>query len=236
MVVVGVTSYFNWRDNALALRMTYVRKLSRLGAVPLVIPPDPSLDVGEVLERVDAVLLSGGGDVDPRFYGEEPRRGMGRVEPGRDELEIRLVREAFSRGKPLLAICRGIQVVNVALGGTLYQDIELEVPNAIKHRWIRGSEFEVPMWYPVHWVEIDTGSRLFRILGTRRLLVNSFHHQAVKRVAPVLRPVAWAPDGVVEAVEAPHHPFFIGVQWHPEAMDDEYSWKLFQAFVDAARR
>jgi len=213
---------------------SYLRAISRAGAAPLLIP---FLDTRSLLrslyERVDGLLLSGGGDIDPVHYGETRHERCGRVIPERDETELLLVRWAMDDGKPLLAICRGIQVLNVALGGSLYQDIEAQVPGAGRHDWYPG----YPRDYRPHTVTLVPHSRLAGILKATFLPVNSFHHQAVRDPAAGLSVVAHAPDGIIEAVEAEGHPFAIGVQWHPEEMaaDDEQAQRLFDAFVGQLR-
>jgi putative glutamine amidotransferase len=213
---------------------TYVDALIRAGAAPLLIPnlTDQAL-LHTFYERLDGVLLSGGDDVDPRHYGEDRHEKCGTITPERDATELPLTRWAIEDGKPLLGICRGIQVLNVALGGTLYQDIQAQVPGAGRHDWHRG----YPRNHPAHVVEIPAQARLAHLLGTTSLPVNSLHHQAVKDVAPGLTPAGRAPDGIVEAVEAEDHPFAIGVQWHPEELagEDLCAQRLFDALVQACR-
>ncbi|MDN5332451.1 MAG: putative glutamine amidotransferase [Tepidanaerobacteraceae bacterium] len=215
------------------LNRGYYEAVEKAGGIPLGVPP--LKDKGaltNLLDRVDGLLLSGGPDIDPRYFGEHPRPGLGEVNPLRDEAEIFLCREAVKRRKPVLGICRGIQLMNVALGGTVYQDIGSEIENSLKHRQ------EAPRWYASHDVSVSKDSLLYKIMEYELVPVNSFHHQAVKNVADFLRPVAFSPDGVVEAVEGASGEFFLlGVQWHPEEMWREYplQLKLFEALVDAAR-
>jgi putative glutamine amidotransferase len=182
-------------------------------------------------ERLDGLLLPGGGDIDPARYGEPLHEKCGPITPGRDEMELTLARWAVDGGKPLLAICRGIQVLNVALGGSLYQDIEAQVPEAVKHT---GNP-EHPRHRLSHPVDIVPGTRLAGIVGTTSLPVNSMHHQAVKDLAPGLNVAARAPDQIVEAAEVEHHPFAIGIQWHPEdlAANDTRAQGLFDALANA---
>lgn len=220
---------------------TYVRALVRAGAAPVLLPPlaagapvDPIDRMVDTLYRViDGLLLSGGGDLDPALYGETDHGLCRGVSRSRDEMELRLARRALDGGKPLLAICRGIQVLNVALGGSLYQDIEAQAPGAERHAWWPG----FPRDRLSHDVAVAPGTHLARILETASLGVNSLHHQAIKDLAPGLVIVARAPDGVVEAVEAGTHPFALGVQWHPEdlAAGDARHQRLFAALVDACR-
>ncbi len=213
---------------------TYIQAVLQAGAVPLLIPEvaDPAR-LRRLYERLDGLLLPGGGDVDPVHYGEVRHERCGRVTPIRDETELALVRWAAAEGKPLLGICRGIQVLNVALGGSLYQDIEAQLPGAGKHDWYPG----YPRDHLPHPVAVTPGSRLARILDTTSLPVNSLHHQAIKKVAAGLTVVARAPDGIIEGVEGTGHPFLIGVQWHPEELagQDVRARRLFDALAEACR-
>jgi putative glutamine amidotransferase len=214
---------------------SYVDAVIRAEAAPLLIPfvTDPDR-LRLLFDRVDGLLLPGGGDVDPARYGESPHEKSANISPARDEVELTLARWAMDEGKPLLAICRGIQVLNVALGGSLYQDIEAQAPGAGKHDWFPGYSRD----HRPHTVAVAPGSRLARILGASEQAVNSLHHQALKEIAPDLTVVARAPDGIVEAVEAGDHPFALAVQWHPEelASADPRAQALFDAFVESCRR
>ncbi|MGC9019992.1 MAG: gamma-glutamyl-gamma-aminobutyrate hydrolase family protein [Candidatus Methanodesulfokora sp.] len=230
LVLIGVTSYYNWAEGLIQLRDRYLRKILNEGASVLIIPPFFS---DEIADSLDGLVLSGGDDVDPRFYGELPR-DVGSIEPIRDETEIKLIREFRRRDKPVMGICRGAQVINVSMGGTLIQDIKTEVSGAIKHWWSRR-ESEVPYWHPTHRVRIDRDSMLFNIIGNEVIWVNSFHHQAIKRVGSGLKAVAWSDDGIIEAVEA-EKGFLLGIQWHPEGMEDEPSRRIFKSFVEACKK
>jgi putative glutamine amidotransferase len=190
-----------------ATETAYAQAVVSAGGIPLLVPALPALPPDQVLERIEGLLLTGGGDVDPRRYGGVPSPQCGGVDQERDAFEISLVRRAVGAGLPVLAVCRGCQVLNVALGGTLTQHLpevtELEhlVPE--------------PRTATVHHVEVEEGSQLARIVGAPRIDVNSIHHQAVELVAPELAVVGRADDGVVEAIEHPSLPV-LGVQWHPE--------------------
>lgn len=214
---------------------TYVRAIQHVGGTPVIIPPvivDDD-DWATLFARLDGLLLSGGGDVDPAYYGEEHEPWMGQVDVERDISELGLVRTWLKGKRPLMAICRGHQVLNVAMGGTLFQDIAAHIPNALDHAYAPAR----PMELPVHTVTLDPGSNIAGILGSTSLEVNSAHHQAVKKAADRIAVVGHASDGVVEAIELPEYPFCIGVQWHPEAMvkTSHSMWPLFEAFVAAAR-
>ncbi|WP_434418538.1 gamma-glutamyl-gamma-aminobutyrate hydrolase family protein [Nannocystis pusilla] len=187
--------------------------LARAGALPFLLPvlPDTSLLVA-LVERVDALVLSGGSDVAPGVYGEAPLRPEWAGDPARDAYEQALLGAALAQGKPVLGVCRGVQLLNAALGGSLYQDIGFQVPGALVHRdAARYDDNE-------HTVRLHEESWLAPLYGSREILVNSVHHQAIKALAPGLRACAWAPDGIVEAAADERRDIY-GVQWHPEWLD-----------------
>ncbi len=214
---------------------TYIEAVIRAGGLPLLIPhlQDTGL-LRAMYERLDGLLLPGGEDIDPGHYGEARHERCGAISPERDATELPLARWAVEEGKPLLAICRGIQVLNVALGGSLYQDIGAQCPGAGRHDWYP----DLPRNLLPHSAALVEGTYLARILAVSALRVNSLHHQALKDIAPSLEVTAVASDGIVEAVEVPDHPFALGVQWHPEelAEADAGSQRLFDALVSACRR
>jgi putative glutamine amidotransferase len=210
----------------------YTQALIQAGACPVVIPPglaDRALEA--LLARLDGLLFTGGGDIQPESYGAGPHPKIYEVDSQRDELELHLLGQAIDQGKPFLGICRGLQVVNVGLGGTLYTDIAEQNPAALKHDYYP----DWPRHHLAHPVRLEPGSRLARILGGTEQLVNSLHHQAVRQLAPGLRALGYAPDGLVEACELPGHPFGLAVQWHPECLTEHAASRaLFQALVEAA--
>lgn len=228
--VIGIPTDHNV-DRQLTLPAAYAAVVAQAGGVPLLIPAlaEPEL-TAHWLELVDGLLLAGGADVDPNHYGEDPLPRLGRITPERDLAELALARGALAAGLPILGICRGLQVLCVAAGGTLLQDIPSQVPGALKHRQ------QAPLWYGTHDVIIEAGTRLARFLGDGPLRVNSFHHQAVDLLPPGFRAVATAPDGIIEGMEKGDGPFALGVQWHPEAMIEGQPrfMALFSGFVDAA--
>lgn len=207
--------------------------IARAGGLPVVIPAVVDRDTLRALyERVDAVLLPGGGDIDPVRYAAEKHPATDKIDELRDETELIIARWCVQDNRPLFGICRGHQVLNVAMGGTLVQDIPSQVETHIKH--------DVPNDRPrgtrAHEVEIDETSRLAQIIGKTKTSVNSLHHQSAASRGPSVKFTAFAPDGVVEALEVADKRFALSVQWHPEDMaDDEAAQRLFEAFVDAAR-
>ena len=218
------------------LSRTYVQAIRGAGGAVVTIPPCRDAELlRPVYGAIAGLLLAGGGDVQPELYGQPVRAELRLVEPERDATEVLLARWAMEDGLPILAICRGIQVLNVALGGTLIQDIPSQVPGALAHNPLP----KPPRSRPTHEVHLVGGSRVSTILGLGRpvaqVRVNSFHHQAVDAVASALRVAARAPDGVIEALECPDRGFVIGVQWHPEEMvaGDPAQKALFAAFVEA---
>ena len=192
----------------------YVDAVEQAGGVPLIVPHNLGEDsLHLLLGRLDGLLLSGGGDIDPAIYGEEPHPDVDGISADRDRVELALARWAVDQSKPLLAICRGIQVLNVSLGGTLVQDIPSQVAGALQHHF---EEKTTPRGYLAHPVSIEPGSLLSAVIQSDAASVNSWHHQSLKQVAQPLRVVAESPDGIIEAVEIPGQRFVLGVQWHPE--------------------
>ena len=217
-----------------AQNRTYVEAVTKAGGAPVLIPPN--LDEGAlraIYERLDGLLLAGGGDLNPKRYGEAIHEKCGQSDEARDTVELTLTRWALAEGLPILAICRGIQVLNVAAGGTLYQDIASQIPGSLKHNcWP-----DYPRNYLAHQVTVNGDSRVAAVLGQSRVGVNSLHHQAVKDLAASFKIVARATDGLIEAIEGYDHPFALGVQWHPEELvqDAPPMRRLFEVFVSAAR-
>jgi putative glutamine amidotransferase len=226
--VVGITSYAQeaswgvWRLPAALVPLAYVDAIERAGGRALVIPPADE-DIEATLDALDAIVFSGGADVDPAHYGADPHPETDTPQARRDAAEIALLRAALERDMPTLAICRGFQLLNVARGGDLIQHLPEEVGND-EHK-------QVPGQFAVHPVEVKEGSRLGAIVGSTPE-VTSHHHQALGRVGEGLVESAWAADGTLEGVEDPTRRFVVGVQWHPEASEDA---ALFEALVEQAR-
>ncbi len=210
--VIGISS--TWGEGtSVSAPLTYVKSVVRAGGVPVVLPitHDPEI-MSRMLDGVDGIIMTGGEDIDPlKWFGEEPVPGMGQIVPERDSFDIALIRMAVERNIPLLGICRGHQLLNVAFGGSLYQDI----PSQVKGTNVKHSQ-RAPTYYGTHSIDIEKGSLLNRQIGVETVAVNSFHHQAVKDVAPGYKVTARSKDGIVEAIEKVGSTKVFGVQFHPE--------------------
>jgi putative glutamine amidotransferase len=231
---IGITiGYDDRRAGLHGLREDYVKSVELAGGLPLVLAPGSADDAADLLDRVDGLVLSGGSDVDPALYGQARHPRLGAVLRQRDDFELALAREAMARDWPILAICRGHQVLNVACGGTLVQDIPSEVVGGFDH------DARSERWERSHDVRILQDTRLRTILKRETVAVNSFHHQAVENVGEGLVASAYsAGDQVIEAIEMPERRFVIGVQWHPESFwnrPDGFG-ALFEGLVTAAAR
>ncbi|MDN5345464.1 MAG: putative glutamine amidotransferase [Clostridia bacterium] len=227
---IGITCDLEAGRERAFVRSAYLQAIVAAGGLPVLLPPvKPELAAG-YLPLVDGLLLTGGGDIEPSFFNARPVANLVKVLPERDAFDLALTRAALAGGRPILAICRGIQVLNVAAGGDLYQDIKAEVPGALEHSQT-GPRAETS-----HGIEVISGTRLAAVLGPGAR-VNSLHHQAVRRVGQGLKISAVAPDGVIEALEAEGRVAVMGVQWHPEDLRlvDRRQGNLFQYFVEQAR-
>jgi putative glutamine amidotransferase len=240
--VIGVTSDFNagdrqdmgGREPTYFLRARYIRAVEELGGIPLILPlvADPAAR-RRLLDGVDGLLITGSGpDLPPRLYGERQRYKFPLVSERRADFELELVRQARKRNLPLLGICGGMQTVNVACGGSLFQDIPAQIPSAMDHRQ------KTKAVHVSHAVVVAPQSLLKKIVAKGKLMVNSSHHQSVKTVAPTLIASAIAPDGIIEAIESPSHRFLLAIQWHPEFLFERHAShrRLFEALLRAARR
>lgn len=229
--LIGITCGHQWSDpERFYVNGPYIHGITAAGGIPILVPYLDRAKLEQILDRIDALLVPGGIDVDAKHYNQELHPKSGIINPWWDELDIFMIRGALARNLPLLAICRGCQILNVACGGSLIQDIESFIPQPIKHQQ------QAPKWYPTHGVTLVSDSHLAEIYGTTILRVNSFHHQAVDQVAPGFRVTAVASDGVIEGIESIKHRFVVGVQWHPELMvsHDPAVQTLFARFTAAA--
>ncbi len=228
--LIGITTYHRNENNVFTLPAQYVDAVRRAGGIPILIPPGET-QLDELLAHLDGLILSGGGDVDPALYGGSAHQTVYNVSLERDSSETAIVAKIVEADLPTLCICRGLQLLNVALGGTLIEHLPDVVGEEVPHR--------APPRNPVmHPVQIQPDSQLGQILQTERVEAASWHHQAPDRVAPALKVVATAPDGTLEALEMPKHPWLVAVQWHPEltAADDPTQQRLFDTLVEVAQR
>jgi putative glutamine amidotransferase len=205
----------------------------KAGANPILIPLGLSEDnLLAILDLVDGILFTGGGDIDPIYYRTQPHPLIKNIDPERDRVELLLAKAAANGGIPFLGICRGLQTVNVALGGTLYADILAEHPNPIQHACFEDH----PREHLAHSIRIQADSCLAKILKNTTAMVNSGHHQGIRELAPDLRPTAYSSDGIIEAFELPDHPFGLTVQWHPEWLTHiPAMFGIFEAFMEAVQ-
>ena len=227
--LIGLTTYGRSADNRYSLPAEYLDAVRRAGGIPLLLAPGEA-NWEAVLDKLDALILTGGGDIDPDRYGGVHHPASYGVDQERDSLEWALARHVISSGMPTLGICRGAQILNVAQGGTLIEHIPDEIGEAVLHR--------APPREPIpHNVTLKPQSRLAHILRQDEISVASWHHQAPRKIAPGFEIVAQAPDGTVEAIEMPDHPWLVAVQWHPEltAANDPLQQRIFDALIEAAR-
>jgi len=221
--------------NSVVMNQRYYHAVASAGAAPVLIPLLDDLDtLRAIYERMDGILIPGGVDMDPATFGEKPHERLGRIDPARDRVELQLVKWAVDDRKAVLGLCRGLQVINVALGGTLYQDLDAEFPNGIKHDYFPTHGYSRD--HLAHDVAVEAGSRVRHALTTSAVPVNSMHHQGIKTLASSLVASAVAPDGLIEAAESMSDSYIVGVQWHPEVFElsEPSSGILFMDFVQAA--
>ena len=236
--VIGLTTMYSDVDKYVSTNTTYVESIQKAGGVPVLLPLTASNEyVEQMIDLIDGLVVIGGEDINPNVYGEEPIGMLGAITHERDAYDVKILKSALEKGIPVFAICRGHQMTNAISGGTLYQDLPSQYKggNLIKHRQ------QTATWgLPTHSVTIDKNSELYKILGEEKIYVNSYHHQAVKDVAPGFRVVAKSSDGVIEAIEkiGEGSDLIISVQWHPEGMvffnNDTQMLKLFKYLVEKA--
>ena len=229
--IIGITCLHDWSEGRHRQNDTYINAVSKAGGIPILLPCLIDKNAIEVhLTLIDGLLVSGGPDADPRYFDAEPEPGLGAVNPSMDAYEVPLIQRALELDMPVLGICRGEQMLNIAAGGTLIQHIPATVAKALKHRQ------DAPRHYPTHTVQVAGDTRLASMLGEGLLRVNTFHHQAVLDLAPGFICSAVAPDGIIEAIESSTHSYAIGVQWHPEGMwNESFNYDgLFNGFIEAA--
>jgi putative glutamine amidotransferase len=210
-----------------------IQSLLRAGACPLMIPPGlHQADILQLMARIDGLMFTGGGDIHPKFYGSVEHPCVEEVDLERDQLELSLLEQCLLRKMPLLGICRGFQLINVGLGGALFEDIQDQKAGAIQHKYFPGW----PTDHLAHNVTLEPGKRLAQLFGETQIQVNSLHHQGIRLISEKLEALAHAPDGLIEAFQIRDYPFGMAVQWHPEWMPDDPNMQgLFRSFVEAAQ-
>lgn len=233
--LIGLTPGHNLETDDISMRPTYMRAIEAAGGIPVILPLETSpADLQQLTEVFDGFLFTGGPDIHPFNFGEETLVGCGQISAPRDSMELSLLSSVIKARKPILGICRGIQLINVGLGGTIFQDIRsqfrTDVP--IAHKQLP------PYKNPSHYVHIMEGTLLFHIAETCRIQVNSMHHQAVRDLAPGLIICGTSSDGVIEAIEKPDYPFLLAVQWHPEYLwsKDTSAANIFDSFIKACKQ
>lgn len=234
MKIANILSYKTLKKSG-ELNLAYAQAVEGCGGQLEMLETLEEIDVA--IDRADGILLPGGNDVNTLFYGEERKSLTQPPHHERDRFELYLLERAMEKGIPVLGICRGLQVINVKLGGTLYQDLETEMPGSIRHDWHEENGEPLSRSKLTHQVSVKKDSKLGQILGSTEVEVNSLHHQGVKVLGAGLVATATAPDGLVEAFEKPDYPYLLAVQWHPEELQADQMWKnLFTNFIEACSR
>lgn len=232
--VIGITSNIR-EEKLMTTGMDNIHSIIKAGGAPIVLPSitdEGAID--RIVEVLDGLLVTGGGDIDPTLFGEEPLPQLGEICPDRDFFEIRLIIRCLELNKPILGICRGCQMLNVSKGGNIFQDIHAQHSKPLLQHYQKA-----PRYHTSHFIDISEGSKLSGIIQQNRIKVNSYHHQAIKNIAKGFEVCATSSDGIIEAFESNEHRFVVGVQWHPENMmrkDNESSNKLFHAFIETCKQ
>ncbi|MFD1861744.1 gamma-glutamyl-gamma-aminobutyrate hydrolase family protein [Planococcus chinensis] len=230
--IIGITASKELGREEYAIEMADTEAILQAGGLPIMLPHLlEDKDIDQIANRIDGLFAAGGYDIDPTLFGEEPHPNLGVIIPSRDAFELALIRKVLELGKPILAVCRGAQILNIAIGGDMYQDINTQMKGPLlQHKQ------QAPKSHGSHFVHIPEGSLLHRLTGTMKLRVNSRHHQANRHVPETYLVCGTASDGVIEAIESKSHQFVLGVQWHPENMaiaGDEPSLGIFKGFIEA---
>lgn len=230
--IIGLTPSHNTENDDISMRPTYIRALEAAGALSLILPLEASKeDLAQLASLCQGFLFTGGPDPHPFLWGEETHKNCGPISVKRDQMELNLLTIAMEQKKPILGICRGAQILNIGLGGDIYQDISSQYRSAFPIAHTQP----LPYRYPSHHVDVKKNTLLASFGDDTTISVNSCHHQAIRKLANGLVAGGVAPDGIVEEIELPDYPFFVGVQWHPEHLweTDRCARNLFQAFVRA---
>ncbi|MDT8859773.1 gamma-glutamyl-gamma-aminobutyrate hydrolase family protein [Alkalihalobacillus sp. MEB130] len=231
--IIGISTSENNNENTLSHQ--YVKAVTKAGGIPVILPNIAEHhELESLTNMIDGLLLSGGGDIDPTFFGEEPHPKLGLIRPNRDEFEMYMIKDMLRMDKPILAICRGCQILNIAAGGDMFQDIYSQIDeDLLQHTQV------APISHGSHFVHVKEGSLLHQITKVQKFKVNSFHHQANRHIATGFQISGTASDGIIESIESTVHSFVLGLQWHPEGMlpnGDQHAKAIFQSFLDACKK
>ena len=225
--IIGISSSLN--EHVLSVPTDYIQAITKFGGVPIILPNLQEDAIESIVELLDGLLLTGGGDIDPTLFNEEPHQNLGTITPERDEFEIAIIQKMMKLNKPIFGICRGLQILNIAIGGDMYQDIYMQSQNKLlQHTQL------APRSHTSHFVHVIEGSKLGDIVQVEKFKVNSFHHQAVRKIPTDFKASAIASDGIIEAFESMNHKFVMGLQWHPECLlskNDYASIAIFETFI-----
>ena len=225
--IIGISSSLN--EHVLSVPTDYIQAITKFGGVPIILPNIEEDAIDSIVQLLDGLLLTGGGDIDPTIFNEEPHQNLGSITPERDEFEIAVINKMLKLNKPILGICRGMQILNIAIGGDMYQDIYMQSQSKLlQHTQL------APRNHASHFVKVLKGSTLSDIVQAEKIKVNSFHHQAVREIPNNYKACAVSSDGIIEAFESTVHSFVMGVQWHPECLlgkDDLASTAIFKSFI-----
>lgn len=232
--LIGVTPAMESDESFYKVSKNNLLALEDAGGIPIVLSYlSSSSDIDQIIEQLDGLYLTGGDDIDPIHFNEEPHQKLGAFNPKRDVFEIEITKKMLSKDKPVLGVCKGAQIINLAVGGDMYQDIYAQIDDGLLQHKQKTSNYVA-----IHEIELLKGSLIHRLVGQENIRVNSFHHQANRRVGEGFVISGIAKDGVVEVVESMKHRFALGVQWHPEMMavvGDDSSKKIFQGFISACK-
>ncbi len=233
--LIGITTYRTQNRSGyaqLCINEAYVSSIAESGGIPVLVPLGLSpMQMDDLLNRLDGLLFSGGGDILPETYGSQSHSRVDNIDPDRDRVEIYLLERIMELKRPFFGICRGLQLINVALGGTLYEDLLDQYPGSLSHQ----TPETLPRDHLWHSVIIDPNSQIHQIMQQTEAQVNSQHHQGIRQLAASLKPSAYSPDGVIEAFELPEYPFGVAVQWHPEWLKKDPAMQaLFNSFIHSA--
>ncbi|MBK3496479.1 gamma-glutamyl-gamma-aminobutyrate hydrolase family protein [Viridibacillus sp. YIM B01967] len=230
--VIGIST--NLKEQVLSLSTDNIAAITKFGGLPIVLPNLEGTEIDSIVELIDGLLLTGGGDIDPTLFGEEPRQKLGSITPERDLFEIAIIKKMLAQNKPILGICRGAQILNIAVGGDMFQDIYSQTETKLLQH-----VQQAPRWHATHFVQVMESSLLKSIAQMEKFKVNSFHHQAIRKIPYGFEISAIASDGIIEAFESENHQFVMGLQWHPECMllrNDQVSAKIMNAFINACQK